>query len=261
MKQGDHERRDQKPAVANQVSSISLNADLGESWHDKKVGNDAALMPHLNSCNVACGLHGGDAQTIQQTIALAVQHGVDIGAHPSYPDRKHFGRLKMNISTARLRALISYQVSALHGMTAAAGTRLHHVKPHGALYHAAAFDDPKIAEAIATVAAQLGRLRIYGPQGSYLEEAADRAGLEFWAEGFADRGYASYNRLIPRTEPGAVLVSTEDCVRQALALAGGSVATSTGDTPKVAVKTICVHGDHSGAADRARAIQAAFAAT
>ena len=240
---------------------MDLNADLGESWYGHKIGNDALIMPFLDSCNVACGFHGGDALTMRDTIALAQRHGVDIGAHPSYPDREHFGRRRMSLPPDRLEALLLYQVSALRGMVKAAGARLTHVKAHGALYHDAAFGrDPALAESIINVARLSGELRVYGPEGSHLQRAAEAAGLDFWAEGFADRAYRAYNQLAPRKDPGAVLSDSNTCARQARSLAGGTVTLDSGETARVNIQTICLHGDHRGAAERARAIHNALSA-
>ena len=240
---------------------MDLNADLGESWYGHKIGNDALIMPYLDSCNIACGFHGGDALTMRTTIDLARQHGVNIGAHPSYPDREHFGRKRMTLPPGLLEALLLYQVSALRGMVEAAGSRLTHIKVHGALYHDAAFgQDAAPAKAIANVARLSGNLVVYGPEASHLQREAEEAGLEFWAEGFADRAYRSYNQLVPRKDPGAVLGDLNTCARQALSLAGGAVTLTDGETARVNVKTICIHGDHRGAADRARAIRNALGA-
>ncbi len=238
---------------------MDLNADLGESWYAHRIGNDSSLMPLLDSCNVACGFHGGDALTMRRTIELALVHGVNIGAHPSFPDREHFGRRKMLLTAEQIEALVLYQVAALHGMTQAAGGSLTHLKPHGALYHYAAFGpDPKAAAALARVAYAFDKLTIYGPQGSYLEREAGLLGVPFHAEGFADRGYQSYNRLLPRGAAGAVLHELKDCVDQAVRFAGGEVRLQDGSTVPATVQTLCVHGDHRGAVDRARAVREAL---
>ncbi|OAV44886.1 5-oxoprolinase subunit PxpA [Lewinella sp. 4G2] len=236
-----------------------LNADLGESWYQHSVGNDAVLMPFLDSCNVACGFHGGDALTMRKTIELALKDGVQIGAHPSYPDRKHFGRRKLAVDLPTLSALLDYQVAALAGMTLVMGGQLKHIKPHGALYHEAAFgEDDGVAQCIVATAVNFGGLDVYGPEGSHLEDAAKAAGLSFIAEGFVDRRYARFNHLVPRSEPNAVLHSTEECVAQALDLARGQVQLPDGNNGRVNVQTLCLHGDHDGAAERAAAIRRAL---
>ncbi|NJC24597.1 5-oxoprolinase subunit PxpA [Neolewinella antarctica] len=235
---------------------MDFNADLGESWYQHRVGSDTGLMPFLDSCNIACGFHGGDALTMRRTIELALFHGVNVGAHPSYPDREHFGRRKMDIPPEQLEALLLYQVAALQGMTAAAGGELRHIKLHGALYHHAAFGaDAMAAQSVVRVARALGKLTIYGPQGSHLEREALHAKVPFLAEGFVDRRYEAYNRLMPRKEKTALLQSAGECADQARDLINGTVQLASGQSATVAVQTICVHGDHRGCEERARAVR------
>lgn len=167
---------------------MTLNADLGESWKHQRIGNDAALMPLLDRCNIACGFHGGDALTMQRTIDLALKYRVGIGAHPSFPDRKNFGRQRMDLPLDELEALLLYQVSALSGMVRTRGEQLRHIKPHGALYHYLD-ETPEAADVLARVAKNLGIDTIFGPPNGYLQGAAAGAGLDFMSEGFADRRY------------------------------------------------------------------------
>ena len=226
---------------------MDLNADLGESWYQHKIGKDDKLMPLLTSCNIACGLHGGDALTIRKTIELALRHGVAMGAHPSYPDRENFGRRKMTIPSDRLSALLDYQVAALSGMVGAAGGQLRHLKAHGSLYHEAAFGQTEAAaRALIDTAIKFGRLDVYGPQGSHLERLALVAGLNFVAEGFVDRRYQAYNKLVARRDEGAVIVDPDQCAGQALDIARGTVRLADGETATIAVQTLCGHGDHRG---------------
>lgn len=186
-----------------------LNADLGESWKHQRIGNDAALMPLLDRCNIACGFHGGDALTMQKTIDLALKHGVGIGAHPSFPDRKNFGRQRMDLPLDELEALLLYQVSALSGMVRANGSRLQHIKPHGALYHYLN-EVPEAAEVLVRVAKKLGMNTIFGPPDGYLQGAAAGAGLTFMSEGFADRRYGIVTAEGTPTAPGSLRDSTSD---------------------------------------------------
>lgn len=233
-----------------------LNADLGESWYDNHAGNDQALMPYLDLCNVACGFHGGDALTIYRTIELAGRYGVKIGAHPSFPDRKNFGRQAMQLDTTRLHALLLYQVSALQGMVMSmTGSGLSHLKPHGALYHFAN-GHPEAAYAVASVATQLDIPHLIGPPTGALRDAADREKLSYWAEGFADRAYQPTLHLRPRTYADACLDKVEDAVAQTELLAAGKVRAVDGKMYAIKVDTLCVHGDHAGAAERARAVRA-----
>ena len=238
---------------------MQLNADLGESWYHHRVGNDEALMPYLDACNIACGLHGGDALTMQKTIALALEHDVSIGAHPSYPDRENFGRRRMQMDLPRLEALILYQVAALQGMVAAQGGTVKHLKLHGALYHAAATaKEAALPEAVVRVARQTGLQQIYGPPGSALARACELAGVTFVSEGFADRRYVSPSQLVNRTQPGAVLATANECARQAMSLAAGRVTLESGEQASIAIQTICLHGDHRDVAARANAVRNAL---
>lgn len=223
-----------------------VNADLGESWYDRKVGNDAALMPRLDACNLACGFHGGDAYTTLKTIELALEYGVDIGAHPSFADRKNFGRKRLDVDPEILYAQLLYQVSALKGMVESYGVTLTHLKPHGALYHFAN-EDSAAAQNVAMVAATLDIPVVYGPPTGYLRDFAEAEGLACWAEGFADRAYRPDGRLVPRTEAGAVL-SVADAKQQLANLSEGFVVATNGSRLELAVDTVCVHGDHAGAA-------------
>ncbi|WP_116127449.1 5-oxoprolinase subunit PxpA [Lewinella sp. IMCC34183] len=241
-----------------QVRDIELNADLGESWYDRRIGDDAALMPFLDACNIACGFHGGDALTQVVTIRLALDHGVAIGAHPSFPDRKHFGRRTPELPPDRLYALLLYQVSALQGMTRAAGGQLHHLKPHGALYHFAD-GDPVAAAAVVRVMRELDIAILYGPPGGRLEEAARTSGRTFYAEGFADRRYEPSLHLRSRQLPGASLDDPQEAADQARQLATtGTVTASDGQSYPLELRTLCLHGDHPGAVARARAVRAAL---
>jgi len=235
---------------------MDLNADLGESWYHHRVGNDADLMPLLDSCNIACGFHGGDAMTLRETIDLALEHQVAIGAHPSFPDRKNFGRQAMEIPAPDLYALLLYQVAALKGMTEAAGGRLHHLKPHGALYHNL---NGSIAgaDALARVAVALEVPIIYGPPSGQLKMLAHVHGLNFWAEGFADRAYEPSLHLRSRQLPGATLEDPASVVKQVSSMVKEqTVLAVDGNTYPLSVQTICIHGDHPGSVERARAVRA-----
>ncbi|TXF91737.1 LamB/YcsF family protein [Neolewinella aurantiaca] len=233
---------------------MNLNADLGESWYKNTVGNDQELMPLLDSCNIACGFHGGDAYTILKTIELAVEHGVAVGAHPSFADRENFGRKRLEVEDEVLYAQLLYQVGALKSMVESLGEELNHLKPHGALYHYAN-ESPAAAQSIAIVAAELEIPIIYGPPKGYLREFAEAEGLEFWAEGFADRAYEPTLHLRPRNQPGAVLESEEAARTQVQNMLKGHVVATDGKSYPLEVQTICIHGDHEGAVERAEAVR------
>ena len=234
---------------------MELNADLGESWYTQRVGNDAALMPYLDACNIACGFHGGDALTMQQTVVLAIEYGVAIGAHPSFPDRKNFGRSPAEPDLDTLRAWLLYQVSALQGMVRVAGGKVRHLKPHGALYHYAN-DHAAVAATVVETMVHCDIPILCGPPTGELRKAASAADKLFYAEGFVDRRYEEDLRLRARGLPGACIDDTEAAEEQVrMMLGAGHVRTASGRTVPIDVDTLCVHGDHPGAVEKARAIR------
>jgi UPF0271 protein len=195
--------------------------------------------------------------TLRATIALAGRHGVAVGAHPCYPDLNGFGRRAMDLSAGEIEDLVLYQLGAAYAFARAAGVEMQHVKPHGALYNRAAQDLPA-AEAIARAIATFDRrLILVGLAGSALVEAGRQAGLPVASEAFADRVYEPGGTLRSRTRPGAVLGSTDDVVRQAIAIATeGRVRSVDGDDVSLKADTICLHGDTPGAVAHARAVRA-----
>jgi UPF0271 protein len=229
---------------------IDLNADVGEGYDDR------ALMPYVTSVNVACGGHTGDARTMADTIAAAIVHGLAIGAHPSYPDRQHFGRRELAIPLDEIESSIREQVRALAAAAAASGTRIVHVKPHGALYNVAA-RDAAIARAVARAVRDVDReLRVVGLAGSVLLDVADRLGLASAGEGFADRRYQADGSLAPRTLAGAVIVDPEEAAEQALRIALDREVVSVGGARvKIRAETLCIHGDTQSAPAIARAVR------
>lgn len=239
--------------------TIDINCDMGEGFGPWPMGNDAALMQHITSANIACGFHAGDAVIMHKTVRLALEHGVAIGAHPAYPDLQGFGRRNMQLSPDEVYAMVLYQIGALRAIAEAAGGKLHHVKPHGALYNAAA-KDRALADAIArAVRAAGGNLLLYGLSGSALIEAGLAAGLRTCSEVFADRGYQSDGSLIPRAQAGALIENTEKAVEQALEMVRNQrVRSPGGQWVPLQADTICVHGDGPHAVEFARALYGAF---
>lgn len=233
---------------------VDLNADLGEGAPD-----DDALLALVTSANIACGWHAGDAPLMQATVRAALARGVAIGAHPSYPDRDNFGRGEMQRSPDDVRADVVYQVGALAALVRAAGGRLHHVKPHGALYNQAA-REPALADAIAcAVRAVDPGLALYGLAGSELLRAAERAGLRAVAEVFADRGYQADGSLVPRSQPGALIHDTGEAVARTLRMVReGVVQAVSGETVPLQAQTVCLHGDGPHALAFARALHSAL---
>jgi len=239
---------------------IDLNADVGESFGTWSLGEDEALIPHVTSVNVACGAHAGDPRTIDRTIALAVEHGVAVGAHPGYPDLAGFGRRAMDLSPDEIEGSVLYQVAAVSGFARAHGTALRHVKAHGALYNRAARDEAAAA-AIARAVRRLDpTLALVGLAGSALLTAGREAGLAVLAEAFADRAYEPDGSLRGRHHPDALLDDPEATARQAVRIAcEGRVTAVDGSDLAVAADTLCVHGDAPGAAARAAAVRQALA--
>lgn len=240
--------------------SIDLNADLGEGYGAYAMGDDAGLLAFVTSANVACGFHAGDPSVIDRTVALAVRAGVAVGAHPSHHDLRGFGRRAIAADPAEVEADVLYQVGAVLAFARAHGTRLVHVKPHGALYNQAAGDDA-LARAIARGVARVSRdLVLVGAASSKAMRAAAQAeGLRFAAEAFADRAYAADGTLVPRGRPGAVIMDAALAAARAVSIAReGRVAAADGSIVALAADTICLHGDTPGAVEHARAVRAAL---
>jgi UPF0271 protein len=241
------------------MKSIDLNCDMGESYGAWKMGADAEVMPFISSANIACGFHGGDPATIRKTVRLALDHGVAIGAHPSLPDLQGFGRRAMKISPQDMYDLVVYQAGAVEGFARAAGSRLHHVKCHGALYNMAA-NDEALSEAMARAARDLGSVMLYALSNSKMMETARRLGVPVAGEVFADRGYSDDGTLAPRDRPGGMIEDAAEAVARALAMIEqGHVTSLSGRRVPVSADTLCLHGDQPGAVAFARAIRKAFA--
>lgn len=240
---------------------IDLNADLGESFGSFRIGQDEQLLPWITSANLACGYHGGDPQTIYQTVQLAVQHQVQIGAHPSLPDLMGFGRRKMQIEPEELYHLIIYQLGGLQAFAHICGTKLYHVKPHGALYHMSA-EQEEIADAIAKAVHDFDpNLILFGPAQSQSIQAAKKYGLRVAEEVFADRTYQADGTLTPRTVKGAIIHNVEEAINQVLdIILQQQVKTITGETIPLHGDTICIHGDHPQAVNFAKQLHQALKA-
>ena len=240
------------------MKRIDLNCDMGESYGAWTMGADAEVMPHISSANVACGFHGGDPATIRKTVRLALDNGVAVGAHPSLPDIQGFGRRVMKISPQDMYDLVVYQAGAVEGFARAAGSRLHHIKCHGALYNMAATDDA-LSEAMARAARDLGNVMIYALSNSRMIAMVKKLGVPVAGEVFADRGYSDDGTLAPRDKPGGMIEDAAKSVKQALAMVEeGDVTSLSGKRVPVAADTMCLHGDQPGAAVFAKALRKAF---
>jgi UPF0271 protein len=227
---------------------LDLNADVGESFGAFSIGYDAGLMRSITSASIAAGFHAGDPTILRDTIRLAKAHGVAVGAHPGFPDLAGFGRREMRVTSQEAEDFVLYQVAAVAGVALAAGTRLRHVKPHGALYNMAA-RDPDLATAIARGVAAIDRsLILYGLPNSELLKAGRAAGLRVAAEGFADRAYAPDGSLAARSRPGSVIHDPALVVARAVRMVKEQLVIAVdGSALTIRVDTICVHGDTPGA--------------
>lgn len=238
---------------------IDLNSDLGEGFGAYSAGSDAEMLPVVTSANIACGFHASDPVIMDRTVAAAAACGTGIGAHPGYPDLLGFGRRNLSASPAEIRAYVLYQLGALSAFCTAHGTKLSHVKPHGALYNTAAKDD-LVSEAVCGAVADFDRDLILVCQGgSRTAVCAEKAGLRVAREVFADRRYERDGSLTPRSRPGSVLADPDACVRQVLRIVREKkVFASDGTEIPLEADTVCVHGDSPGALETARRIRAAL---
>jgi 5-oxoprolinase (ATP-hydrolysing) subunit A len=240
------------------MKTIDLNCDMGESFGMWRMGQDAEVMPHITSANVACGAHAGDPSVMLATVRLAKQYGVSLGAHPGFPDLHGFGRRSMRLSAEEIEASLLYQIGALWAIARSEGVALSHVKPHGALYNMAA-GDPLMADAVARAVARFSReLLLYCVPKSESEASARAHNLVPIPEGFVDRAYEPNGSLVDRSLPGAVANQPSEAARQALDLASGNVTCRDGSLLELQVQTLCVHGDTTGAPEIAQAVKAAL---
>lgn len=236
--------------------SIDLNSDLGESLGAWTMGDDAAMLRLVSSANVACGFHAGDPAGILATLKGAAANGVAVGAHVSYPDLAGFGRRNMDVASADLVADVIYQIGALKGLAAAAGTQVSYVKPHGALYNTIAHDARQANDVITAMLAVDPSLALVGLAGSPLLALARERGLRVVAEAFADRAYTPQGTLVSRREKGAVLHDPEVVAQRMVRLVeDGLVEAIDGSLTRVEADSICVHGDSPGAVDMAREVR------
>lgn len=238
------------------MQSIDLNCDLGESYGQWTLGDDAAILPLVTSANVACGFHAGSPDVIFSTLRAAAASGVAVGAHVAYPDLAGFGRRNMDLSRDELFADVIYQIGALQGLAAAAGTRVRYVKPHGALYNTIANDERQARAVIEAIGAVDPGLPLVGLAGSRVLTLARSAGLKTVAEAFADRAYHRDGTLVSRRTPGAVLHDPQQVAQRTLRmLRDGGVTSIEGEFTPVEADSLCVHGDSPGAIDMARRIR------
>ena len=239
---------------------MDINSDMGEGFGAWDMGNDAVLLDYITSTNIACGWHAGDPARMKKLVELATAKKVHIGAHPGLPDLVGFGRREMAISEQDAYNYVLYQAGALQAFINAAGNRLHHVKPHGALYNQAA-KDMKLARGIARAVKDLGgNVILYGLAGSYLIDAAKELNVPVWQEVFADRKYTNEGFLVPRTQVGAVIEDESEALKQVMSMSKeGKVIAIDGSEIKIQADTLCIHGDNPHAVEFAKKIKAALA--
>lgn len=244
------------------MQSIDLNCDMGEVPESIADGTQEALMASLTSVNIACGGHAGNEETMRTTIEQALKFKLAIGAHPSYPERKHFGRVEMDLPAAAIANAVYEQVRTLAKIAAACGATLAHVKPHGALYNRAAHDR-EVARAIADGVALWGReVRLVGLAGSRMLDVFRERGFRAAAEAFADRRYEADGSLRSRKFPDSLIREPEEAAQQALGIVQrGIIVACDGSEVAVDAQTICIHGDTPGARQIAAAVAQALRQT
>jgi UPF0271 protein len=227
---------------------VDLNADLGEGFGTARRAEDAALLDLVSSANIACGFHAGDATTMDDTVRAALDRGVAIGAHPSYPDIPGFGRREIGLDAGEIHRHVTAQVVALGEVCVRHGARLSYVKPHGALYNRATTDAAAAGAIVAAIRDTDRSLTLLALPGSRMEEAALDAGLHFAREAFVDRAYQTEGTLVARTRPGAVLHDITVTVERALRLVmHGTVQSIDGRELRINAQSLCVHGDNPDA--------------
>ena len=227
------------------MKRIDLNCDLGESFGNYHVNDESRIMPYISSANIACGYHAGDPENIEKSIRLALEHDINIGAHPSYPDLQGFGRRSMKMKADEIRSMVVYQVAALKGICESLGGHLIHVKPHGALYNDAVKYE-EVAQAIVRAVLQISpSLKLIGLSGSHILTIAEEQGLKTVSEVFADRAYNPDGTLVPRSLAGAVIHDIPHCLERVLDMIEyGRVKSTSGQIIQVKAETICIHGDN-----------------
>ncbi|WP_295720520.1 5-oxoprolinase subunit PxpA [uncultured Halovibrio sp.] len=230
------------------MTGLRLNADMGESFGPWAMGMDEAVMPVVDLANIACGFHASDQDHMRRTVQLAVSHGVTIGAHPAYPDLMGFGRRSMACSAEEIENLVLYQIGALSAFCRAAGTDVHYVKPHGALYNDMMKNHDILAAVMRAVKAfdpRVALMTLSTRDNHPVRSLATAHGIPLWLEAFADRAYDDDGHLLSRSNPGAVHAEPETIIEQARRIARGDTLTTSGGGELILeADTLCVHGDN-----------------
>lgn len=223
---------------------IDLNCDLGESFGAYTIGKDEEVIPYISSANVACGYHASDPMVMKKTVEIAKANGVRVGAHPGFPDLMGFGRRNMNVTPAEAKAYVMYQIGALNAFCEAAGIKMQHVKPHGALYNMAG-KDYKLAMGICEgIKVVNPELIMYVLSGSQMQKAATDVGLKVAREVFADRGYMPDGSLVPRGQEGAMITDEDMAISRVVRMIKEHKVTAVdGSEIDIIPDSVCVHGD------------------
>ncbi len=239
--------------------SVDLNCDMGESFGAYKMGLDEEVMKYITSANVACGWHAGDPLVMDRTVQMAKEHGVNVGAHPGYPDLLGFGRRNLDCTPQELKSYVIYQVGALKGFCDVHGVKMSHVKPHGNLYLTAVENEAvarAVAEAIVSVDPDLCYVALAGAKGAMMTSIGQEVGLKVKYEAFADRAYTPEGTLVSRREPGAVIKDPQAVAERILKMAvDGKVTAVDGGEIDLKPDTFCVHGDTPGAVELVKNIR------
>ena len=227
---------------------IDLNSDLGESFGRYTLGLDDQIIPLVSSANIACGQHAGDPMVMRDTVRMAAEADIAIGAHPGYPDLQGFGRRDMNLSPDEAYSYMLYQIGALQAFCSAQGVRLAHVKPHGQLYNHAAID-PELAAALAQAVCDVDpNLVLVGLANSALVDEGRKIGLVTAEEFFTDRNYTDEGKLVSRNDPAALIRDEVEAIERVKhAIRDGAILSVTGKLIDLHPDTICVHGDNAQA--------------
>ncbi len=236
---------------------IDINCDLGESYGHFRVSQDAEIMPHITSANVACGFHAGDPVTMARTVELAKRFGVAVGAHPGFPDLVGFGRREMKLKHEETKNDVMYQIGALQAFAQTSHIRLQHVKPHGALYNMVARDAKLSETVLEAVKCVDPKLAIFAPPKSIMANVASKMGFRVAFEAFADRAYNADGTLVSRNMPKAVIENPKVVVKRVVTMVKeGTVRSNDGEPVDLGeVHTICIHGDTSNATQLAKALK------
>jgi 5-oxoprolinase (ATP-hydrolysing) subunit A len=238
---------------------MDLNADLAEGFGRWELTDDEALLGIVTSANVACGFHAGDPLTMRRVCSLAAMEGVVVGAQVAYRDLAGFGRRYIAYEPTELAADVLYQLAALDGIARACGTRVRYVKPHGALYHAAANEALQAAAVAEAIAAFEPGLAVLTLPGSELMRAAENSGLRPVTEAFLDRAYTADGALVPRGQPGAVIHDAADVTARAVRMATeGTVVAADGSVVRVSAESFCLHGDTPAAVETGHRVRRAL---